>query len=129
MSNTIQISYSTLVNGVPVSSSVQTASGSSLLQITETIANAGTNIAVACSIDEDALAGFFLSSNYDVTVKTNSSGSPQETIALKAGVPVVWTSGSVGSKPISDDVTALYITNASGSSATVTLIAITDATP
>jgi hypothetical protein len=51
------------------------------------------------------------------------------TITLNAIVPVFWVTDMGGTKPISDDVTALFVTNDSGATANVRLVVITDATP
>jgi hypothetical protein len=47
------------------------------------------------------------------TVKTNSSGSPDNTITLAAGVPVAWDTNSPYANPFTANVTKFYITNAS----------------
>lgn len=56
-------------------------------------------------------------SDFAVTIKTNSSSSPQETITLAAGQNRVWdlSFDGAGAIPIAGDVTKLFITNASGS--------------
>lgn len=53
----------------------------------------------------------FLLSSSDATIKTNSSGSPANTISLKAGIPLIWrASAGYYSNPFTTDVTAWYIT-------------------
>ncbi|TXH41657.1 MAG: hypothetical protein E6Q97_37105 [Desulfurellales bacterium] len=103
----------------------KTVSGN--VSIEETIANAETNKLVACSFPSSGLKLMSMSSDKDITVKTNSSGSPQETFALKANEPVLFIEGQTAL--LAGAVTALYITNASGSSATFKLIAGYDVTP
>lgn len=97
-------------------------------QYQESVANSASDLAVAITIESTSLKVFALQSDQDITVKTNDSGSPQETITLKANQPVIWTEGQAN-VPISGDVTALYITNSSGSAANVSLLAGWDATP
>jgi hypothetical protein len=69
-----------------------------------------------------------LYSTQDLTIKTNSSGSPTDTITLTANGARVWAGGE-SSCPFSADVTKIYVTNATGSAATVTILVCYDATP
>lgn len=76
---------------------------------------------------------FLYSKTQALTVKTNSSGSPDDTIALAAGVPVVYTyDGRVGTStnPLAHNVTKLYVVNASTTIAPdLQIHALYDATP
>lgn len=94
----------------------------------ETIADAASDLLVALTIESTSLTSFIMTADQDLTVKTNSSGAPQETFALKANKPVVWLTG-MANTPIAGDVTALYVSNSSGSSATLKVLAGWDATP
>src|SRR6267142_1152478 len=86
----------------------------------EAIPVSTTNSLVAFTMDVSQLQGIFIVCNTPVTIKTNSSGSPVNTITLAADVPYVWI---VGDAPIRDtagvaitvDITSLYITNPSAS--------------
>lgn len=103
----------------------KTVSGN--VSIEETVANATTNGLIACSFPATGLKMLAICSDRDVTVKTNSSGSPQETWNLKANQPHYWCENDPGSAPVAGAVTALYVTNASGADATLKLIAGYDA--
>lgn len=123
--------------------SAQITVGDGLVRINATIAktvsanigieeevNTGvTNQLVACAFPATGLKMLAICSDKDVTVKTNSSGSPQETWNLKANQVFLWKEGDPGSVPVAGAVTALYITNSSGAAATVKLLAGWDATP
>jgi len=54
-----------------------------------------------------------------LTIKTNSSSSPTQTIALSAGVALIWNIGSQTSCPITADVTKLFLSNDTPSGARV----------
>jgi hypothetical protein len=86
------------------------------------IADGAANQLISVSVVEGTLVAFALSSTQEVTVKTNSSSSPQETFTLKPGEPVTWINGETTGKPIAGNVTSLYVTNASGQAATLKLI-------
>lgn len=97
------------------------------VSIEEVVANSTTNGLIACAFPATGLKMFAICSDKDVTVKTNSSGSPQETWALKANQPKYWCENDPGSAPVAGAVTALYVTNSSGADATIKLIAGYDA--
>lgn len=103
-----------------------TVSGSSLVSLTETCADSGTTD-ITVAIDVSAVKGIIMSSNKAVTVTTNSG--PDNTIALAAGVPYVWTTNNLDTLALTVDVTAIHVTNASGSAATFDLQVLSDATP
>jgi hypothetical protein len=59
-----------------------------------------------------------------MTVKTNSSGSPQETITLKANRPKIWQEGDTAM--FAGDVSKLFITHAAPGTATLEIIVGSD---
>lgn len=103
----------------------QDVSGSAMIE--ESIANPSTNQLVSVMIVASQIKSFFLWSDQDLTVKTNNSSTPQETFNLKANKPLVWLTG-MPNTPISGNVTALYVTNASGATATLKVLSGWDAT-
>lgn len=84
--------------------------------------NIDDNIAVAANhqvpwaATRSTLASLCLYASGDVTVYTNdlSSGSPQDTIPLKAGQVLEWTLATdlIARCPIAGNVTTVYVTNA-----------------
>ena len=60
-----------------------------------------------------------LYSDQQVTLKTNNSGAPQDTITLKAGIPIIWTSDSWDAKPFVGNVTNMFFTNSGATPANV----------
>ena len=59
------------------------------------------------------LQQIIIESDQAMTLKTNSSGSPQDTIVLVAGIPFVWTAGCGMAYPFAGAVTTGYFTNGS----------------
>lgn len=100
-----------------------------LAQYDITVAIGATNFQAILGIDVSELEALYVNSTQDLTLKTNSSGSPQETIALKANVPLQWQTGGYFAVPFAGDVTSFFFTNASGVEATVTIRILQDATP
>lgn len=86
--------------------------------------NADITVAVGTNLEKDIpkilhanMKSLLLVSSGDLTVKTNSSGSPDNVITLAAGVPLIWSLSQDGSgaNPFgAADVTKLYCTNAGG---------------
>lgn len=93
------------------------------------VAAATTDKLVNIAIDVSEVKSLFLLSDKDVTLQTNNGNTPDNTITLKAGVPVIWYPDSGYSNPLTTDVTKIYITNAGASDATVKIRVLQDSTP
>src|SRR3954463_12891010 len=77
---------------------------------------AGANNLVAFSLDVSQLKGLYIVSPVALVLKTNSSGSPGNTITLTPGQAFMWMTGDAALRDtagaaISTDITALYVTN------------------
>ncbi len=75
------------------------------------------------------LKSIFIRCTQDMTVKTNSAGTPDDTLTLLKGQAYVWHVGSYFTNLITVDVSKLYVTNASGSDGKLEIEAVYDATP
>jgi len=111
-----------------VTSTQYSATGEAAIE-GETIADSATDYQINIAIDVTAVVSFFMLSDQDITVETNNGGAPDDTISLSADIPYIWTTDSYDSFQLGTDVTALFITNASGSTATLNVRVIQDATP
>ncbi|HEY1603854.1 MAG TPA: hypothetical protein VGG64_29905 [Pirellulales bacterium] len=81
------------------------------------VADGTTNHQAVLAFAVATLVSIWLTTDQDLTIKTNSSGSPTNTIALKANVPYHWATDSYQSNLLTADVTSLFITNGSGEDA------------
>jgi hypothetical protein len=82
------------------------------------IAISATNTLLNWNAVRADLKSLSISCDQAFTVKTNSSGSPTDTITLLAGQNLIWTYATDGLAkcPFSADVTTgIYVTNPSGS--------------
>ncbi len=96
----------------------------------ETVADSSTDFEINFDLDVSACVSFYLESDQDVTFETNSGSVADNTIALKAGEPYVWHTQSYDSFLLTVDITtSVFITNASGSTATIYCVALYDVTP
>ncbi len=94
-------------------SKTDTISGGTEKNLDKSI-TAGTDTLVAFTLDRSILLSLCLYCDVAVTIKTNSSGSPTDTITLVAGQAHVWVlaTDTLANCPITANITALYITNA-----------------
>lgn len=99
-------------DGTQTISKTVTLTGSDT-RIDEAIPASQTNLLVNFALDISKCVGFYMVSDVAMTVKTNSSGSPQETFTLTADEPVFWNDAMsmTISSLFAGDVTALYVTN------------------
>jgi hypothetical protein len=88
-----------------------------------------SNKQVLATIDVSALALVYITSDQDVLIETNNSSSPAEAINISADKPLIWYLGCAWANPFATDVTALYLTRASGDAANVQIRYGYDATP
>lgn len=109
---------------------VNTFTGGLGTKLDEAVADSETDKQIVVAIDVSEIASLFLVSDQDVTVETNSGSSPDDTISLKADRPLTWNDADgYYSCPLTVDVTSLFITNASGSTANIKGRFVTDPTP
>ena len=85
------------------------------------------------ALDYDEIRGLYILSDQDLTINTNSTGAPDDTIELIANEPLEWhkfaTPGEeYFTNPFTVDVTKMYLTNGSGVEANLTIIVVQDAT-
>lgn len=88
-----------------------------------------TDMLVNIALDVDQIKAIFIKSTKDVTLETNDGSDPDNTIALVANEPYVWHTDSYFANLLTEDVTAIYLTNASGAAAVVSIEAVYDSTP
>jgi hypothetical protein len=126
-----QIRGFALPNGTVISKTFDITAGGEI-NIDESIAGPATNAQVALTLDVSQVRSLFISADGALTLKTNSSGSPTNTIALAAGVPFIWASGDAALRDTSgtamEDVTTLYVTNAGSTAVVLQLRALHDPT-
>lgn len=126
MSHSFQFTEKVAIGGVS-SSQVNTLTAGLRIAISEPIAIAN-DVLVALSVDVSQVKGVYIVCDQDVTLETNNSGSPTNTLALKANIPYVWYTNKYHTLVFSSDITALYVTNASAAVANLVVEILTDPT-
>ena len=94
----------------------------------ETVATAETDYEMVFALDVSECKSFYLESDQDVTFETNDGAAPDNTIALRANEPYVWHEEAYDAFLLDTDVTSVFFTNASGSTATIYCLALYDVT-
>ena len=97
--------------------------------VSESIPDSSTDLNVGFNLDFSACKFFYINSDQDITVETNNGTTPDDTLTLLANVPYIWHVNSNHTFLIGTDITALFVTNASGSAALLTIEEIHDPTP
>lgn len=95
----------------------------------EAVADAQTDYEITTTIDVSAVKAFYLVSTQNVTFETNNGSTPTNTISLLANQPYEYITGDYNSFLLTGDVTSVFITNASGSQALVSMYVLVDPTP
>lgn len=88
--------------------------------------NGETDKEIGFVIDVSQVVSLYMLCDQDIAVETNSGISPGNTVALKANEPLIWNQESYYDLPFNVDVTALFLTNASGEDATFTIEVLED---
>lgn len=81
------------------------------------------------AIDVSAIEMISIMCSKDATLKTNSSGSPDNTLTLKAGEPYLWWKNAPWANALTVDITALYLTVAGTGTTEFELACLQDPTP
>lgn len=106
----------------------QSYTGSLGITLDET-ATQSTTTEFGLTLDVSAVKAFVVTSDKAVTLKTNDSGTPDDTLSLLANKPYEWNTDSYDTFKFGTDITSLFVTVAGGTAARIQLEAIVDATP
>ena len=107
----------------------KTKTGGQENNLSESIPDSSTDLEVAWAVDISELKALLIVADGALTVKTNSSSTPDDTFTLVVNTPIVWEDANSSGNPLSADVTSIFVTNSSGGAVTLTTKALTDPTP
>lgn len=95
-----------------ITSVIKSFTGDAELGVEDNLAVGATNQHYTLAITISQIKAMVLYASGSVTIKTNSSSTPQETISLGAGAQLVWTNdASLGAIPFAGNITGFYVTN------------------
>jgi hypothetical protein len=113
-------------------SCVITKSSTGRGQCEESVANLETDFEITLpTIDVSACVAIFILSTQDVLLETNAINAVGgDTLTLKANEPYLWWTAAPFANMLTEDIiTNVFVTNASGAAAIVTMEFILDTTP
>lgn len=112
------------------STSSYTKTGGRFSSISELIPDGSTDLQVFVDVDTSQLLLLMIEATGNLTIKTNSSSTPDDTINLSSVNGIAWASDMpLATNPLSEDVTSIFVTNATGADVTLTINALMDPTP
>ena len=98
--------------------------------LSESIPDSSTDLQIPFSVDVSQVKSCWIqATGGNLTVKTNSSSTPADTLALVDGVPQLWVEGDLATFFLTTDVTDLFVTNSSGAASTLDIEILYDPTP
>ncbi len=118
-----------LTGGVGLVQASKAYSGTVVLQVEEDVPDSSTDLEIIAALDVSEISVIIILSDQPVTFETNSGSVADETIALLADLPLIETSDMYHAALLATDWTSIFITNASGSTAKIQILALSDATP
>ena len=102
----------------PLTPATVAATGNAELNLDITLPASGcTNLAVDVAFPFAGINALLLSSDRAVTIKTNNSGAPDNTLAVPANTFQAWFPNGIFANPFTTDVTQYYLTAGSGAAA------------
>ncbi|MGN6133113.1 MAG: hypothetical protein ACTHOU_01390 [Aureliella sp.] len=107
-------------------SSAEAPQGDVEAAINQTVAALAADVEVLVAVDVSALKAIAILASEDCTLKTNNSGTPDDTLNLVADVPYIWTPNSYHACLLTADVSKIFITNSAASEMTFQFLALTD---
>lgn len=93
------------------------------------IANLTTNEEVSFAAARANIKSILIFADGAMTLKTNSSSVPDDTFALTADKFLNWNTNNLAAIPFAADITKFFVTNSSGGTVKLTILALLDVTP
>jgi hypothetical protein len=101
-----------------------------LTRIVESVPGESTDLEIALVVDVSAIEAYYFKCDRACTIKTNAGGEGADnTLALVAGEPQVWAKTNGVVNPLDTDITAIFVTVAAGTAATLEIEILEDPTP
>jgi hypothetical protein len=133
MSHTRTFTRALAGEGVETTSYAKEVTAGQLVDVSESVADESTDYHLAWPVNIEAAKAILIGSDQDVTIEINYPGgtstAADQTLTMKANQPLLWLDDDADSCPITQDVTDVYVTNASGAAANIRLLAMVDPSP
>lgn len=127
MANTLKLTFSAIFQLASILLDVESDGEDGVNILNLSIPDSTTDLEVVFPVDKDLCKVLVISSDKAITVETNSGSAPDDTFNVIATAPALYYPG-IG-YVLTADITSLFITNASGGTATVKIRAAQDVVP
>jgi hypothetical protein len=112
-----------------LTSQATTVTASAMLALDESVATGSTDTLINGAFTYAEVKGVYILSDQAITIETNATDhTGGDILTMTANVPKVYFT-NFGVNPFAFNVTKFYVTNASGSTANITIRVLYDATP
>lgn len=112
-----------------ISSVVSSYTNSVEIGLDDTVPASTTNKEFDVPVTVANIKAMCMTCDKAVTVKTNSSTTPQETISLTAGQSLIWAIDHTETIPFAGNLTKFFVTNAGSADARFRFFTVLDQTP
>lgn len=113
-----------------INEGLRTYTGTAIHEIKqEDVPDASTDLLMNIAFKVADVKSIFLLATVAMTLETNDGTTPGNTLALKANIAYEWNVDAYDSLALTVDVTAFYLTNASGSAGKFSAYVLVDPTP
>ena len=112
-----------------ITSTVETFQGDGEADYDGVIPANSTNVEIDIVVPVAKIRSMVLFCAVAMTIKTNSSSAPDDTIPIAAGTQIVWNTNHSEPCPLTVDVTKFFVTNAGSSEGAFKFRALLDETP
>lgn len=125
LTHTVGITYKTELG--TIANTTDSYSGDAESNLDDTVAGPSTDKQYNMNVVAADIVSCVFYSDKALTLKTNSTSSPGNTITLVAGKQLVWNSDHPEVAPITTNLTTLYVTNAGTTVANLKIRILKDA--
>lgn len=122
------IGYSWSGGGISLSSNTA-YTASAEYNITQAVGGAETDTEIACVLAVAEIESIYISVDQDMLLEVNNNVGVGGSIALLANIPYTWTTDSYAASEFAVNITAFFVTNATGTAGTFQFRCIVDSTP
>ena len=113
-----------------ITNTTDSFTGNAEVNYDDTIPGTTTNKEADLAITVANIVSMVIHSDQALTIKTNSSTVPDDTITLTANKQKAWNSDMVtAQRPLTTDVTQIFVTNAGATDARLKFYVLLDQTP
>ena len=122
---TCQLRTDSYANAMSVASS-RSFTGDNQVAISQSIAAGTVDQEILLALDVSLLKMIVIQSDVNLTIKTNSSGSPANTLNIVANTPYIWGEGDYNALLLTTDVSKIFVSVPGAAAANLQLLALVD---